>query len=170
MHLCGCHQLKLQARSYNRVPFSTFLGVQPETALLKWCLFGPGWLHSIFHYSQTVISVKKKKGGGGGGGLFQCFWVDIISWPLWQQSKRAAQHLKNISQDPAQLAHFFKYRPDTLALLPGQTYMFQHMHTHASARFVCGNRVHFFSITVERIINDIRRGSFYLLTFTLQIC
>lgn len=70
-----------------------------------------------------MISVEK-----GGVVLFQCLCFDIIIWPLWQQIWSAAKHLKNISQDSTQLANYFKYRPDTLALLQGQAYV--HMHTH----------------------------------------
>lgn len=143
--------------------------MQPETALLKWCLFGPGWLHSIFHYSQTVISVRI--GGGGRGGLFQSFWVDIISWPLWQQSKRAAQHLKNISQEPAQLAHSFKYRPNTLALLPGRTDIRSGTYTHVHQLYsfpVTG--CIFFPLQWNILLIAAEEGPkvFYLFTFTVQ--
>lgn len=66
----------------------------------------------------------------GGVVLYQCLCFDIITWPLWQQIWSAAKHLKSISQDSAQLANSFKYRPDTLALLEGQPYICWSTCTH----------------------------------------
>lgn len=104
-----------------------------------------GWLTAQYFPSRSYADFRVKterrwrEVGAGVREDYSNASALTSSFGLYGNSAKVEHNtFKNISQDPAQLARFFKYRPDTLA------HMLLCVDTNTSALFIFSSRGHVF--------------------------